>query len=184
MVDRKELGETERSVELVPGKLELLYRYAQTLRDRATDIAADAEALKRIDTGAWSGPAYDAYAEDNANQWPQWLKLGDAIAYGAQAVENYANCLGWGQMQATNAAELYRRGEQLSQEARQVHSKAVADYEAGIADPGALPPVFNDPGEEHRQAARELLERARRQLEAVAWPLKGPSVFRPVHASV
>lgn len=168
MVDRKELGETERSDELVPGKLEPLYRYAQTLRDRAADVIADAEALKRIDTGAWIGPAYDAYAEDNANQWPKWFKLGDAMAYGAQAIENYGNCLGWAQMQANHAMELYRRGDQLTHQARQAHNKAVADYNTGRGDPAALPPVFHDPGEEHRQAARELLDRARRQLEAVA----------------
>ena len=168
MVDRKELGETERSDELVPGKLELLYRYAQTLRDRATDVIADAEALKRIDTGAWTGPAYDAYAEDNANQWPKWFKLGDAMAYGAQAIENYGNCLGWAQMQANHAVELYRHGDQLTHQARQAHNKAVEDYNSGAGDRTALPPVFTDPGEEHRQAARELLDRARRQLEAVA----------------
>lgn len=168
MVDRKELGDTERGDELVPGKVEALYRYAQVLRDRATDVIADAEALKRIDTGAWTGPAYEAYAADNANQWPKWLKLGDAMAYGAQTIESYANCLNWAQMQANNAAELYRRGEQVSQQARQAHAKAVADYNSGADAPGALPPVFQDPGEEYRQAARELLERARQQLEAVA----------------
>ncbi|MBQ0925608.1 putative T7SS-secreted protein [Saccharopolyspora endophytica] len=168
MVDRQELGETERGEELVPGKVVALYRYAQVLRDRATDVIADAEALKRIDTGAWTGPAYEAYAEDNANQWPRWLKLGDAMAYGAQAVESYANCLGWAQMQANQAVELYRRGQQLSQQAQQSHDKAVAAYNSGGGESGALPPVFQDPGEEYRQAARELLERARRQLEAVA----------------
>ncbi|MBQ0926658.1 putative T7SS-secreted protein [Saccharopolyspora endophytica] len=168
MVDRKELGETELANELVPGKLEVLYRYAQTLRDRATDVIADAEALKSIDTGAWTGPAYEAYAEHSGNQWPKWLKLGDAMAYGAQAVESYANCLGWAQMQANQAIELYRRGQQLTHEAQQAHNKTVAQYNSGQGDPAALPPVFHDPGEEYRQAARELLDRARRQLEAVA----------------
>lgn len=174
MVDRLELGQTEVGTELVPGRVEQLYRLAQTLRDRGTDVIADAEALKRIDTGAWTGPAYDAYAEDNANQWPKWLKLGDALAYGAQALENYANCLGWAQMQANQAVELYRRGEQLSGQARQEHERAVADAQSDGAQPdgpqpdGPQPPSFQDPGEEYRQAAREILERARGQLDTVA----------------
>ena len=168
MVDRKELGESEHAVDLVPGKPEALYRYAQTLRDRATDVIADAEALKQIDTGAWTGPAYEAYAEKHANEWPKWLKLGDAMAYGAQAIESYANCLGWAQMQANQAIELYRRGQQLTSDAKQAHTEAVTDYNSGRGDPTALPPVFHDPGEEYRQAARELLDRARGQLDAVA----------------
>ena len=184
MVDRLELGRTEVGTELVPGRVEQLYRLAQTLRDRGTDVIADAEALKSIDTGAWTGPAYDAYAEDNANQWPKWLKLGDALAYGAQALENYANCLGWAQMQANQAVELHRRGEQLSGQARREHEQAVASAQSngaqsngaqsngaqsdGAHPDGPQPPSFQDPGEEYRQAAREILQRARGQLDAVA----------------
>lgn len=168
MVDRKELGQAEAAEELVPGKVEQLYRLAQTLRDRATDVIADAEALKRIDTGAWTGPAYDAYAEDHANQWPKWLKLGDALAYGAQAIENYTNCLGWAQMQALNAIELYRRGEQLRQQARQAYDQQAADANARGGGSSPQPPTFHDPGEAYRQAARDLLDRARSQLDEVA----------------
>ena len=164
MVDREELGQTEVGTELIPGRAEQLYRIAQTLRDRGTDVIADAEALKRIDTGAWTGPAYEAYADSHAHQWPKWLKLGDALAYGAQALENYANCLGWAQMQANQAVELYRRGEQLSGQARQEHDQKVADAEPD----GPQSSGFQDPGDEYRQAAREILERARGQLDTVA----------------
>lgn len=174
MVDRKELGQTEAPDELIPGKTEPLFQNAQALRDRATDVIADGEALKRIDTGGWTGPAHDAYAEESANQWPKWLKLGDALAYGAQAVESYANCLGWAQMQAAHAVELYRRGEQLHQQAVAAHDKAVADATAqsqANAQHGGPPvqaPAFHDPGEEYKHAAHDILNRARTQLETVA----------------
>src|SRR4051812_11201915 len=105
MVERKELGEATVREELVPGSTEALYRNADVLRDRALDVIADGEALQRIDVGAWRGPAYDAFAEENDLEVQKWLKTGDALAYGAQAVENYANCLGWAQMQATQALE-------------------------------------------------------------------------------
>ncbi|WP_268951396.1 hypothetical protein [Saccharopolyspora aridisoli] len=37
--------------------------------------------------------AHEACAEDDANQWPERLKLGDAMAYGGQVLESHANCL-------------------------------------------------------------------------------------------
>ncbi|WP_158888990.1 putative T7SS-secreted protein [Amycolatopsis anabasis] len=175
MVDRKELGEATTREELIPGSPEALYKNAEVLRDRAIDVTADGEALKRIDVGAWRGPAYDAYAEENELEVPKWLKTGDALAYGAQAVENYANCLGWAQMQAEQALELYNRGQTLTQQANAAHNHAVAEASAqtqanaGRGDPTVVqPPPFNDTGEEYRQAAREILDRARHQLDQVA----------------
>ncbi|WP_147397429.1 putative T7SS-secreted protein [Amycolatopsis panacis] len=175
MVDRKELGAASSSVELVPGKPEALYKNAEVLRDRAIDVLADGEALRRIDVGAWRGPAYDAYTEDNEIEVSKWLKTGDALAFGAQAVESYANCLGWAQMQADQALELYNRGEALTRQAHADHDRAVADAgrqtqsNAARGDGTVVqPPQFHDLGAEYRQAAHEILNRARRQLDEVA----------------
>lgn len=174
MVDRKELGEAASGKDLVPGNAESLYQNAEALRDRSADVIADGEALKRIDTGGWTGPAHDAYAEDNANQWPKWLKTGDALADGSRAVEAYANCLSWAQAEADHALDLYNRGVKASEDARAAHDRAVADANARTqanAQHGGPPvqaPAFHDPGEELKNAAHGILNRARAQLDQVA----------------
>jgi hypothetical protein len=166
-----ELGQTNDPRALVPGDPAAVAENARVLRERARDVLAAGDALKRIDTGAWTGPAASKWHEDNQTEVPRWLQGGDSLDSAAQALTDYANCLTWAQGQATEAIHLWQSGETATRNAQAAHDKAVVDAQAqtqanaGRGDPTVVAaPPFADPGEAPRQTARDMLDRARQQL--------------------
>lgn len=127
--------------------------------------------LKRIDSGAWKGVAGDAFRQKFSYEPSRWHQAGDAFEDTATALDNYASTLRWAQGQATEAIALYEEGEAATRQARAEHDRAAADANArnqtnaAAGDPARVEvPLFSDPGEEKRQAARDMLNRARQQL--------------------
>jgi hypothetical protein len=59
--------------------------------------------LKKIDTGAWQGPASDKFHEDHQTEVPRWLEASDSLDNAAQMLTAYANTLSWAQGQAAEA---------------------------------------------------------------------------------
>ncbi|PRX49203.1 hypothetical protein B0I33_103236 [Prauserella shujinwangii] len=166
-----ELGETEDPAALVEGKPEAIEENARVLRARADRATRAGEGLKSIDTGAWSGEAANAFRDAFDYEPVKWIKAGDALTAAADALDGYAATLRWAQGQAAEAIRLWNEGNAATQQAKQQHEAAVAQAtaqnkaNAAAGNPTCLSPgPFVDPGEATRQAAREVLNRARQQL--------------------
>ncbi|KDN17662.1 putative T7SS-secreted protein [Amycolatopsis rifamycinica] len=168
-----ELGQTADPKALVPGDPPAVFENARVLEARAKSAAAVGEALKKIDTGAWRGPASDKFHEDHQTEVPRWLEASDSLDNAAQALTAYANTLSWAQGQASEAIAKWEEGEAATQQAKIAHDRAVSTAQAQTranaerGDPAVVPPPpFTDTGEAQRQAARDILNRARQQLVA------------------
>nr|WP_239071890.1 hypothetical protein [Amycolatopsis sp. SID8362] len=66
-----ELGQTTDPKALIPGDPPAIYENARVLAARANSALAAGDALKRIDTGAWRGPASDKFHEDHQTEVPR-----------------------------------------------------------------------------------------------------------------
>ncbi len=162
-----ELGQTSDPTALVPGIPERIFDNARVLQRRSEDARATGQALHRIDTGAWTGQAASRFHEAHQTEVPRWRQAGDSLATASRALRDYAETLVWAQRQATEAIDLFNRAQAATEQARTHHEQAAAEADKQ-PPPGAGSPVpFQDPGEEQRQAARDLLQRARQQLADV-----------------
>jgi hypothetical protein len=166
-----ELGQTTDPKALIPGDPDAVFENARVLHGRAREALAAGDALNRIDTGAWRGPASDKFHEDHQTEVPRWGNAGDSLDNAALALTDFANCLSWAQGQAAEAIAQWQQGENATRQATTDHDRAVADADtrtranAQHGDPTVVAaPPFTDPGEAQRQAARDLLTRARQQL--------------------
>ncbi|SEB47316.1 HNH/ENDO VII superfamily nuclease with conserved GHE residues [Amycolatopsis tolypomycina] len=166
-----ELGQTTDPKALIPGDPDAVFENARVLHERARDANTAGDALKRIDTGAWRGPAADKFHEDHQTEIPRWIGAGDSLDNAALALTDFANCLNWAQGQAAEAIALWQQGDTATRQAQADHDRAVADADtrtranAEHGDPTVVQaPPFTDPGEAQRQAARDMLARARQQV--------------------
>ncbi|WP_410607529.1 putative T7SS-secreted protein [Amycolatopsis sp. lyj-109] len=169
-----ELGQTADPKALIPGDPPAVFENARVLSERAKTAHAVGDALRRIDTGAWQGPAADKFHEDHQTEVPRWGQAGDSLDNAALALTDFANCLSWAQGQAAEAIAQWQQGDNATQQAKTEHDRAVADADAKTranaqhGDPTVVQaPPFTDPGEGQRQAARDILNRARQQLASV-----------------
>jgi hypothetical protein len=155
-----ELGETQDPQALVPGKPEATEENARVLHARADRANQAGEGLEEIDTGGWDGPAARAFRDKFSYEPGKWFAVSDALESAASVLEDYASTLRWAQAQATEAIELWNRGQAATEQAKAQHDQAAAQ----AAAQNQPPPPFSDPGEGTRQAARDTLNRARTQL--------------------
>jgi hypothetical protein len=161
-----ELGQTSDPRELVPGSPETIEQNAEalgTFGERAGGVGDD---LGKVDVASWSGEAYDTFFGRLAQEPPKWRAAGDALGTAKAQLTGHAETLRWAQSQAREAIAMWERGEAATTKAKADHEKAVTAASAAASGGGAAPPLqpFNDPGEEVRREAQELLDRARRQL--------------------
>jgi hypothetical protein len=167
-----ELGQTSDPKTLIPGDPVAVFENVRVLKGRANTVTSVGEALKRIDTGRWTGLASDKFHEDHQTEVPRWLEGSDSLRNAAQALEDFANTLSWAQGQASDAIAKWQQGDAATAQAKAAHDRAVTDAETKTranqqhGDPTVVqPPAFTDPGEVQRQEAQEILGRARQQLQ-------------------
>ncbi|PXY21180.1 WXG100 family type VII secretion target [Prauserella muralis] len=166
-----DLGETTDPRQLVPGHPEAIDDNVVAIRGRGRSLDQAGDDLKKIDSGAWTGDAADAFRDKFSYEPARWHQAGDALLTTATALERYASTLRWAQHEAAEAIRLWQEAEAATQQATAQHEAAVARVTeqnrvlAASGDPTRMPePPFTDPGEAKRQAAREQLDRARQQL--------------------
>lgn len=166
-----ELGETGDPRDLVPGDPGAVDRNVTALRHRGKAMEQAGDELKKIDSGAWQGAAGDAFRDKFTYEPARWHRGADAFEATAKALDDYASSLQWAQREAGEAIRLWGEGQEATRAARARHDAAVAEAEAknranaASGDPTVVEvPPFSDPGEAKRQAAREVLQRARDQL--------------------
>lgn len=161
-----ELGQTSDPRELVPGAPETIEQNAESIGkfgERAGTVGDD---LGKIDIASWSGVAYDKFFGRLGQEPPKWRDAGDALGTAKSQLTGHAETLRWAQSQAREAVAMWERGEAATKQAKTEHDQAVTAASAGTGGGGGMLPLqpFNDPGEQVRREAQELLQRARRQL--------------------
>jgi hypothetical protein len=166
-----ELGETTDPRSLIPGSPDAIVENARVLRGRGQATTNTGEGLKRIDTGAWRGPAANAFHDKFSYEPVKWLQAGDSLDTGAAVLETYAETLRWAQGKAGEAIQQWEQGQNATAAAKSQHDQAVSQAEAqnqanaASGNPARVQAApFSDPGEAIRQAARDTLNRARQQL--------------------
>lgn len=166
---RAELGDTHDPTELVPGDPAAVQHTADDLDALGGVLTAAGEGLRRIDSGGWSGAAAERFHEVFRPEPGRWIGAGDALIVAGAALADYVGTLSWAQTQAGEAIALWEQGTAETAEAKAAHADAVrqAARSAGIgAAPTLVPEIpFHDPGATTRARARELLNRARTQLD-------------------
>lgn len=155
-----ELGQTQDPAALIPGNPEAIEENARVLQARAGEAGGAADGLKAIDTGAWQGPAATAFHDKFSYEPGKWYAAADSLQAASGALNDYAGTLRWAQAQAAEAVSLWTQGQAATQQAKASYDQAAAQAQAN----NQPPPVFTDPGETQRQAARDALNRARAQL--------------------
>lgn len=156
-----ELGETQDPAQLISGKPEAIEDNARVLRARADSADDAAQGLLAVDTGSWTGPAAQAFHDKFSYEPRKWFAATDALDSAADALDDYAGTLRWAQSQAAEAIAAWNRGQEATQQAQAAHDQAATQ---AVAANQPAPPAFIDPGEAGRQAARDMLNRARTQL--------------------
>jgi uncharacterized protein YukE len=167
-----ELGETRDPRELVPGEPAGVDRYAGTLGKDATGLDEAGEAIANLSPDGWTGPASERFHEWQVREAEKWRVAADATRQAAEALDAHGAVLGSAQAQAADAIALYEEGERATAAAKAEHTDAVQDawltneHNAATGNPARVTvPPFSDPGEALRAQARELLERAREQVD-------------------
>jgi hypothetical protein len=154
-----ELGETQDPRALVPGDPSAIRENVQALRVRAGHAEKAGDGLVAIDTGAWEGPAAEAFRDKFSYEPNKWYAAADSLETGADALTSYADTLEWAQGQAADAVRRWAEAQAQSQAARQDYDKSVAQIPAGQS----IPP-FVDIGSAGRQGAQAILSAARKQV--------------------
>ncbi|WP_132428475.1 putative T7SS-secreted protein [Pseudonocardia endophytica] len=165
-----ELGSTEDPRALVPGDPASVAADARALADRATAVTRTGEALRRIGTGAWTGPASDAWREHHDEDAVRWFRGADSLDSASRALAGHADALQRAQSEAARALAAWRAGE-----------AATADVRRQVEAGATAPPV--DPGDAARQDAVRILAAARadvqRSGDRVASVLRGEAALAP-----
>ena len=167
-----ELGQTSDPTALIPGDPDAVHDTEWSMTVYGDMLHKAGAGLQRIDTTkGWKGEAADQFRKVFHGQPAKWLKAGDAFHAAADALDSYASTLTWARQQAADAISLWNQGQVATGEARAQRAQAVqqAQQEAAQRTAGGIPSIapnipFIDPGEAKRQAAREMLDRARSQL--------------------
>jgi hypothetical protein len=170
-----ELGQTNNPKDLVSGDPAALEAVELKLLTYAGYLHQAGDGLKRIDTeDGWRGEAAEKFRDAFRGEPTRWLEAGDAFEQGANATSKYRSTLGWAQGQAQVAIDLWNEGQGLTAAAKADHTEAVvqAKQQAAAMTSMGVPttPVdmpFADPGAAKRAAARDILMRAREQLDMV-----------------
>lgn len=161
-----ELGDTEDPKALIPGNPEAIHKTAWSMTVYGDLLHEAGTGLRRIDTTeGWSGEAAEQFRSTFHGQPGKWLQAGDCFHAASKALDGYIATLTWAQREAAEAIELWNEGQAATRKATAKHDQAVKLAQQQ-PQPGAAAPAipFADPGEAKRQAAQEMLNRARTQL--------------------
>lgn len=163
-----ELGTTNDPNALVPGDSDAVLATAASMTAYGDMLVEAGEALKRIDSSeGWEGEAAEQFRSAFDGEPTKWLEAGDCFHDAAGALERYGDALTRAQGEAAEAIRLWNEGEAATRGAQAEHTRATEQAKQRAPDgvPAASIP-FTDPGEAKRQAARDVLARARDQLAA------------------
>ncbi len=105
-----ELGDTSDPKELVPGDPEALRGTARSLSTYGDTLTQAGNGLKKIDDGGWTGPAGDAFRSAFDGEPARWITCGESFLSARDALNTYADTLGWAQNEAAAAISFVGAG--------------------------------------------------------------------------
>ena len=106
-----QLGQTSDPKALIPGDPQQIYTAISSLVAYGDLLHEAGAGLARIDTTAgWTGAAADAFHNVFHGQPGKWTQAGDAFHEAADALDDYAAVLTWGQGQAADAIIAWNAG--------------------------------------------------------------------------
>jgi DNA-binding SARP family transcriptional activator/nucleoid-associated protein YgaU len=150
---RHELGETDNPRSLIPGNPADLHAYASELRDHGATHSLIETTLRDLPvTQRWMGPAAEQYIDVAVARVKRHEAAAEATNLAARTIEDYADGLAWAQRRAGEAIDLHDN----------TNTHGSSDRDASRANGTAADP------DARRAEARQLLERARAQLSALA----------------
>lgn len=163
-----ELGSTKDPKELIRGSAEAVENTSQQLRDRASRLEDIGHGLGNVRIDSWVGQASNAFWDKLSVEKPQWHKAADSLTEAAEVLTGHAEAIAAAQNKAADAIDLWERGEAATRQAQQRYDAAVqeANQRARAGETVAPMEPFSDPGDSLRQEAREVLDRARQQLDS------------------
>ncbi|MFE2260333.1 putative T7SS-secreted protein [Streptomyces griseosporeus] len=162
----QQLEDTDQANELIHGDAGAIRSSARHLRDFHKAFDSVGQGMRKLDSSHWRGEAGEAFRKKFTMHPAKWLHAADACEAAAKALEAYADTVTWAQGKAKEAAELYRKGKQASDEAAETYFRQVLTYNAAVRegrDPGPEPKENKDAGGADMARARSLLEEARHQ---------------------
>ncbi|MFI5883466.1 putative T7SS-secreted protein [Streptomyces sp. NPDC051554] len=166
-VDEQQLGETEDPKELIHGNPSMLRKNAGHFQHFAQAFGAVATGMRNLDSSGWKGEAADTFRQKFATHPVKWNQAAEACGEAASALENFAHTVEWAQAQAQEAVARYREGKSASDTHRQKVETYNRAVELGKEAPGPRPSE-QDPGDEVKHAAEQILAAARRQRTHLA----------------
>nr|WP_208407156.1 hypothetical protein [Amycolatopsis granulosa] len=150
---------------MIPGSPETIAEHVRTLLDQAEQFDGMGSKLSGFRVPGWQGAASDAFGELIQSLPPHWRKTSDSLSTVADGLSAYADTLHWAQRQAGEAIALWDDGERA-------HAQAAAQAAAGAnEDTKQQAEHQRAQGDLLQQVAREVLDRAREQLERQAGDL-------------
>ncbi|GLX22815.1 putative T7SS-secreted protein [Streptomyces lavendulae] len=164
-----ELGQTGDPKKLVYGSVSKINAQVGHLNDFKAAFDSVGKGLKNLtEPDGLKGQAAKAFREAVAKQPPRWFKASEAFGKAADAMGRFAETVEWAQGQAKEALEDYDKATRLSEVARSTYDKQVKAYKNAVeARQEQLPPrpadTFTDPGKPLVAAAKDKLNRARKQ---------------------
>ncbi|WP_291417508.1 putative T7SS-secreted protein [Actinophytocola sp.] len=169
-----ELGQTDDPKELIPGDPAAVTGAADKLRSKADTMQGVADDLANIRIPDWEGPASSAFWDKFTPESGNWHLGHEAMTSAAGTLDGQASSLSWAQGQASEAIALWNSGQAATKQAIEKFQSDGGTFTSGTVSgappgtPGGPQPVggtFSDPGAAKRQQAKEILDRARSQLE-------------------
>jgi hypothetical protein len=164
-----ELGQTNNPKALVPGDVGAITGTVWAMRSYGDLLHEAGRGLASIDTqDGWRGEAAEQFRSRFHGEPRKWLEAGDCFHRSPDALDSYASTLQWAQQQASDAIELWNEGQAATKAAKDEYARAVRQAQQQAESHAGTPPVipFHDPGEARREAARQLLTRARGQVKS------------------
>ncbi|WP_024805990.1 putative T7SS-secreted protein [Nocardia sp. BMG51109] len=156
-VGEEELGETEDPKELIRGEPAEIGSTADTLQKFASSIDATGQALKKIDSSAWTGAGADAFNAVYDKQPKLWFDGADAMNAASHAMTAWHNEVKAAQDKATDAIEWWKAADAEERRQKTWWNSLTAEQQSQT--------TLVDTWSSMRTTARELLRRARTQRD-------------------
>ncbi|MFI0897639.1 putative T7SS-secreted protein [Streptomyces sp. NPDC020983] len=169
-VPEYDLGDSDDAGHLLHGDPARIRATAGHLRQLHTAFDTGHGGMSRLGADDWRGAGGDAFRTAFTPQPAAWGRAADACQDAADALERYACTVEWAKRRASEALRLWESGVVARNKAAEAYDEQVAQYETARAAGGtpAAPAPFTDPGEDAREAARDMLAAARQQRDSVA----------------
>ncbi|MEU8782073.1 putative T7SS-secreted protein [Streptomyces sp. NPDC048637] len=180
-VDEQQLGESDDPKELIHGDVAKINESAAHLKDFYAAFERVGQGIRKLDAGSWKGKAADSFHEKFDVHPKQWMRTADACEAAWKALDSYADTVSWAQKKAQAAIDAWHAAEKKTMKAFTAHSHAVDAYNAKAdaynaardkgSDPGPKPDKpgdFDDPADQDRKAAQDILKNARSQRNEAA----------------